>query len=423
MIYANFKNKLISDFETKRDMLVVRENQNRLESLFGIKDKSDRLYLNILNWFEIIAIRNVEALISELCETKGVTYYRNPTSASYYDTEIEIEGQKKYINFRSQPNAMNSSSIYKMVYSIKENDVPAMIVFLLKDGLESRESVNRFESRLKKIEDVNVECVLFEDFLEMLFGYEEKIAFLEEMADFKEEMHKAIGYQVTELCSPYNLEKLKQQLDSELSSFDYDAIKQQKYANTVTGGITNNDLSKHNFAIIKNVFIDNGRYKLLLGNSDFAESYLTSEWLYKKYFSLDELDNTFIVAGFLKSIEQLLWDIIFLVGQGRDIKGVSISEENQDEIDKTLGSLQYFLSNWSNDDLFQNSFGGGKHFVMNYLKKQISDWRKQYRNGYFHKHNLNDKDKIESIRDESYFLYLLILGTIRLTPSQVARLS
>ena len=423
MIYTNFKNKLISDFEIKRDMLVVRENQNRLESLFGIKDKSDRLYLNILNWFEIIAIQNVETLVSELCEVKGVTYYRNPTSANYYDMEIEIEGEKKYIDFKSQPNAMNSSSFNGMVYRIKENNVPTMIVFLLKDGVESREAINRFEARLKKIEDVKVECCLFEDFLERLFGCEEKIAFQEEMADFKEEMHKAIGYQVTELCSPYNLEKLKQQLDAELISFDYDDIKQQKYADMVASGISNNDLNNNNFTIIKNVFIGNGRYKLLLGNSDFAESYLTSEWLYKKYFSLDELDNTFIVAGFLKSIEQLLWDIIFLVGQGRDIKGVSISEENQDEIDKTLGSLQCFLSNWSNDDLFQNSFGGGKHFVMNYLKNQISDWRKQYRNGYFHKHNLNDKDKIESIREETYFLYMLILGTIRLTPSQVARLS
>ena len=197
MVYAKFKNKLISDFEIKRDMLVVRENQNRLESLFGIKDKIDHLYLNILNWFEIIAIQNVETLISELCETKGVTYYRNLTSTSYYDMEIEIKGEKKYIDFKSQPNAMNSSSVNGMVYRKKENNVPTMIVFLLKDGMESRAAVNRFETRLKKIEDVKVECVLLEDFLELLFGHEEKIAFQEGMVDFKEEMHKAIGYQVT----------------------------------------------------------------------------------------------------------------------------------------------------------------------------------------------------------------------------------
>jgi hypothetical protein len=191
----------------------------------------------------------------------------------------------------------------------------------------------------------------------------------------------------------------------------------------IASGVTANDLNGNNYELIKNAFINNQRYKLLLGNSDFAESYLTSEWLYKKYFALDELDNTFIVAGFLKSIEQLLWDIIYLIGQGREIKHVVISEENQEVIDKTLGSLQYFLSDWSNDDLFQNSFGTGKHYVMGYLKRQISDWRKQYRNGYFHKHNLTDQAKIEAIREETYFLYLLILGTIQLTPAQLAVLS
>ena len=45
------------------------------------------------------------------------------------------------------------------------------------------------------------------------------------------------------------------------------------------------------------------------------------------------------------------------------------------------------------------------------------------RNGYFHKRNLCDKDKIEAIREETYFLYLLILGSIKLTPSDIEKLS
>jgi hypothetical protein len=370
--------------------------------------------MSILNAFEMIAVENVEILIAELCRRNGICF-TNSVSANY-DMEIEINGIKKHIEFKGQPNAMNSPGASKMVQD-------AMIVFLLKDGVKSREAVSGFQARIRKMEGIHVECMLFEDFLELLFGENEKNAFRENMVDFKDEMHKAIGYQVTELCSPYNLEKLKNQLDDELVNFEYDKIKHQRYVDLIDVGLPANDLNNYNFNIIKNVYIQNGRYKLLLGNSDFAESYITSEWLYKKYFLLDELDNTFIVAGFLKSIEQLLWDIIFMVGQGRKVREIEISEENQDAIDKTLGSLQYFLSNWDNDDLFQNSFGNGKHFVMGYLKHQISDWREQYRNGYFHKHNLKDKEKIEAIREETYFLYLLIFGTIKLTPSQISQLS
>ena len=170
------------------------------------------------------------------------------------------------------------------------------------------------------------------------------------------------------------------------------------------------------------MFISSGRYKLLLGNSDFAQSFLTTEWLLKKYFSVEALDNTFIVAGYLKSIEQLLWRIISIIGQGRTIKNVVISQENMDDIDNTLGALQYFLSGYSNDDLFNSSFGNSKHFIMNYLRTQISDWRQQYRNGYFHKHNLTDINKISAIKEETYFLYMLILGAINLSSSEIRRL-
>lgn len=425
MDYKNFKKQLINDFQTKRDMLVVHENRNRLEleSLFGVKNKGDKLYMRILNEFEYMAFDSARNLIKELCEVKCIS---SSILERGHGMEININGEKKHIIFTNTPY---SSLVAGLRNRIKEDDIPEVVVFLLKDSLESREAVAWFET---KIERIDVECILFEDFLELLFGQEEKNAFQEEMADFEQEVHKEIGYQITELCSPYNLEKLKEQLAEEIKSYNYDRIKQQRYEEAKAKGMSAKDLYDNNFGIIKEVFIDDERYKLLLGNSDFAKSYLTSEWLYKKYFSLDELDNTFIVAGFLKSIEQLLWDIIFIVGQGRDINKkankkeyIKISEESQDEIDNTLGSLQWFLGDWENDALFLDSFGDENkiHFVMGYLRNQISDWRQKYRNGYFHKHNLNDKNKIESIREETYFLYLLILGTIKLNDQQVKRLS
>ena len=413
MIYNEFKKKLISDFEVKRDMLVLRNKGRKPEPLFGIKSDNDKLYMDILSAFETIAILNVENLVGQLCDLKGVA--RNPRPEDF-DVELMMNEKRVYYEFKTQPFSMDTRTRERMIERIEAADAPVKIVFLLKDGVESQRAIQIFEER------TGIESMLFEAFLGEVFGKEEEFAFADAMGDFKEEMHNAIGYQVTELCSPYNLAKLKSELDAELKAFDYDSIKTNRFTVLVANGEEDKELRKKNYDIIKNVFINNGRYKLLLGNGDFAESFLTSEWLYKKYFMLEELDNTFIVSGYLKSIEQLLWDIIFMVGQGRKIRKVTIDEKNEDVIDKTLGALQSFISNWSNMDLFQNAFGGGKSYVRDYLAIQISDWRNDYRNGYFHKHALKKKERIDAIREETYFLYLLILGAVWMTPEQVKKL-
>lgn len=135
------------------------------------------------------------------------------------------------------------------------------------------------------------------------------------------------------------------------------------------------------------------------------------------------MDNTFIVAGYLKSIEQLLWKIICILGQGRQIKGVAIANDTLQNMDVTLGSLQHFIAAYDNDDLFENTFGTSTHFIMRYLGNQISIWRQKYRNGYFHRQNLENKEQINTIRDETYFLYLLILGTVSLDEDETVLLN
>ncbi len=422
MPYNKFKKELIADFEMRKDMLVVQENGNRTESLFGIKDTNDRLYNKILDQFEMVAIADVEKLVSWLCQKKGVAYGMESGKVCAYDMVLELDGVATAIEFKGQPNSMGADQMARFVSKVAKNQMPLMLVFLLKEGIESRHALHSFMSRIPTVEGVQLECVLFEEFLERAFGSEERALFCDAMVNFKEDMHKAIGYQVTELCSPYNLDKLKKELDAQIRNYDYDSIKAQRFVQQHANGQGDRDISDKEYGVIKNVFLNHGRYKLLLGNADFAESYVTSEWLYQKYFALDELDNTFIVAGYLKSIEQLLWDIIYLVGQGRDIKGVTIAPNNQNQVDRTLGALQYFLSDWGNDDLFMNAFGNGKHFVMKYLKKQISDWRDMYRNGFFHKHVLKDVQKVDAIREETYFLYMLILGTVKLSPADIHRL-
>ena len=261
----------------------------------------------------------------------------------------------------------------------------------------------------------------FEEFIEKLFGYDEKMKFLQSMKDFKAEVHQVRGYRITELCSSANRVKLKKSLLTELKEFDYKTVKEEK--NTVLKGAKNYvELSDTDFLHIYERFQTNELYKLLLGDMDFAKSFLTSEWLYKKYFTLSELDNTFIVAGYLKSVEQMLWDIVLILGKGRTIQNTLISDENLNLLNKTLGSLEHFFEDRANLDLFRDVFGNNKGFVVKYLKSQIDLWRINYRNGYFHKRKLNERSTVENIRKETVYLYMIILGSIDLTSENIRSL-
>lgn len=413
-MYERFKKRLLDEMEMKRDMMVLNASEPSLESIFEVSSSDDKLYRRILNEFDRIAVRHVENLICDLCDKYKIDIELVANRGSF-DLEISIDGQKCCIEFKTSPIVFNSPSYSRFADSVQNCKQPVYLVYLLKDSYRSRSAIAKQDLRMREKYDMsNLKTMLFEDFLLELFGVDELNLFKKVMITYKEEMHQAVGYQITEIFNPHNLATLKSELEQDILNFEYDRVKTDRFIESHSIDSNYRDLNDSNFRKIKDLFLNQKRYKLLLGNSDFAKSFLTSEWLIKKYFSLQEMDNTFIVAGYLKSIEQLLWSIIHIIGQGRQIRGITIGNDNADDIDTTLGSLQHFIANYDNDDLFENVFGRSTHFVMNYLRNQLSDWRKKYRNGYFHKHNLEDKERINAIRDETFFLYLLILGTISL---------
>lgn len=413
-MYREFKRRLLEEMQMRRDVLVLNASQPSVEPIFEVTSSDDKLYRRILDEFDRVAVRHVEDLLYDLCVKYGVDVEKSD-NAGEYDLMISIKEQLCCIELKTSPMVFNSASLVRFIDRANNCQCPVYLVYLLKDSQKNRNAIVRQESRMQKIADVfNLKIMLFEDFILELFGSNELKLFKKEMLTYKDEMHQAVGYQITEIFNVHNFTLLKTELEEELLYFQYDRIKTEKFSELHSADASFRDLNNVNFTNIKNRFLNRKRYKLLLGNSDFAKSFLTSEWLLKKYFLLSEMDNTFIIAGYLKSIEQLLWDIIRIIGQGRKIKNVTIEEDNTRKIDTALGSLQYFITNYENDDLFEIVFGTSTHFVMRYLRTQLSAWRTKYRNGYFHKQNLENRELINIIRDETLFLYLLILGTISL---------
>lgn len=422
-MYQKFKKSLLEEMELRRDMIVLKESDPSIEPLFEVTSADDKLYRRILDEFDRIAVRHVEGLLFDLCRKYGVEAGMG-TGAEQYDLQIIINGQPSCVELKTSALAFRGDAFRKFADQVGKCSQPVYLVYLLKDSLQSRNTVTRQEAEVKGSYGIhNLNVMLFDDLLLKLFGAKELRRFKNAMLTYKDEMHQAVGYRITEIFNDHNLANLKSELDEELRNFDYARIKEERFNELHAANPSLGDLNDFNFNKIKNMFIDQGRYELLLGNRDFAKSFLTSEWLFKKYFSMEGMDNTFIVAGYLKSIEQLLWGIIYLVGQGRELHDDTIEADNADHIDTTLGSLQRFITAQANEDLFDEVFETGRHFVRLYLRKQLSDWRKKYRNGFFHKHNLEDREKIDAIRDETFFLYFLILGSLSLDADTISALS
>jgi hypothetical protein len=71
-------------------------------------------------------------------------------------------------------------------------------------------------------------------------------------------------------------------------------------------------------------YLENKYYLSLIGKSDFAKSFITSEYLFKQYDCSDQFDYTAIVSGYLKCVEQLLYHIVcFVVDKDLQIKSTS----------------------------------------------------------------------------------------------------
>ncbi len=432
-IYEEFKTKLLKEMEESKDKQILRAKILSPEYLFDIDLENDTLYRSLLNEFRYLTLRHTEILVQRLADKYGYeTTPKNELHGSF-DVGMNINGEFVYIVFKNSPWSYDSASRSRFIQKVQSCGHTVYQVFLLKDSYYSRRTVNSFCERIRQTADCeNLKIMLFEDLICDVFGENELKEFREAMADFREEMHEAIGYNITELFNEQNLRKFRAETENELKLMDYDAVKLKQKNEITAKNPYYRELYDNNYEIIKNNYINGKMYRLLLGNGDFALSFIQSEWCFKKHNFKNYYDKTGIVSGYLKSIEQLLWDIIKIVGKNRPIrsnsrtneKTVKITPENIDLVDTALGSLEYFITSYSNGDLLLGSLAISEKYksVQHYLKAQIKDWREKHRNGYFHKHNLENAGKAADIREQTLFLYMLILGSVKLDEKSIVLL-
>lgn len=117
------------------------------------------------------------------------------------------------------------------------------------------------------------------------------------------------------------------------------------------------------------------------------------------------IDLSVVALGYFKTVEQLLFEVIKLFHSGSELS----------EDDFTLGLIATYYKRF-------NPYGDSIYpFTKSYIKEYVF-YYKDLRNGYSHKHNITDKDKIDEIRNATYDLIFLILGSHKFNDEKLSKL-
>ncbi len=144
-------------------------------------------------------------------------------------------------------------------------------------------------------------------------------------------------------------------------------------------------------------------------HKDWISSIFSSEKLFNDVGYLQGVDNTSLVTGYLKSIEQLLGNLIIddskenryspsFILNGKEI---IINEETLNDVGM-LGNLTKYIK-------YNHLFIKNKNHK-EILVKLLNEYRKYTRNGYLHKDSIHSYQNIVDIRKDSIALTIIIIN-------------
>lgn len=275
-----------------------------------------------------------------------------------------------------------------------------------------------------------IECICVKELFDLLFPNEYE-RFLAHVDRFNEEVRNMIAFTLIEQPTIKRMpaikaacvERLREDVEgmrNGLLSGDclHDNCDQSTTADIVLGP----DQVEKLYAR----FLGEGICNALVGECDFAESYISSEWLYQMNRITQTLEQTGTAVGYIKSIEQLLFSVAALFKDKayamswRDKDGVS----RREPWDKKFANPEK-VSLWSLIDFFSESNNIGLLCLDppfdGVLQSTLHEFRKEYRNKYLHKANLIGEEGLKDLnvlRKKVELIYLLVLGGCSITEDQ-----
>lgn len=292
-------------------------------------------------------------------------------------------------------------------------------------------------------------------FLQMMFGTDERNAFLKFANQYTEEVREYLGLSVTRSLTPNAHFSFRRSADYELRQFDYlgkyqmlretdvykktlDEVRKEdekkKNKNPRYKGKSLTPISDTQWKKLYENVVEKAYYKVLLGKCDFAQSFLTAEWLFDSMSAAGRIDYSPVAMGYFKSVEQLIWRILALHKNENlsikekgsqvylSINGPQIVWDNNgfaDNLDTTIGALIGAIDFYKNRQMIFR--GTIDEYTRDAIVIMLNVF-KHLRNGYTHKDNITDWEFIIFVRNVAYVVYYLLLGSCTISANDVIRL-
>lgn len=410
--YSIALDSLIDIVQKSRDK--IYENHGRFEKSMGalifLGDSRFGTYSSIVSANEYRASKVIESLaVTLFSEQNKSNYILYPVDSAYERAPFKIiitEGKTKIgVAFSN----LNDASEYYKPFIDGNYKVDKLKLVIINDPDDlSREANFSLVNKVNVDSGIQIERVPILDFWTEYFGDDECNNLCEFCNQFNEKAKSIIGFNTVVTPTEKALNQFRDSIGNDILS--------RTYAENIPDSIYETQVS----TMLRN-YLARGLWRAMIGTSTFATSFVTSEWFYKMYQLTENLDLTAIVTGYLKSIEQLLFEIVLLSeGTGITIKSkgkdiVLFDKENIDNIDITLGALEQVINH--NPRLLDVN-----RYAKEHLLDAIDDWRSKQRNGYFHKDNIHDMNKVNEIREKAFQLYFLILGCCTIGDDQFDKL-
>lgn len=253
------------------------------------------------------------------------------------------------------------------------------------------------------------------------------------------EIQSIIGYKIITMPDAYNV-SVREKVGEELLQHNFvDKLRAEINNKSAQGKLPNTQQRiEGQLHIIDDNYRKRNLYRVLLGTTSFAESFISSEWYYRTNSLSMSIEQTAVAAGYIKSVEQLLYEIVSLwkgktlsTGNYPTIKRkakpnqdkskeskylIYSSDSDEKDMDLSLGSLIGFIKYNGHKEMWETD-----GTVRGTILDQLESYKDNVRNGFFHKHNVSASE-IDEIREQTMFVHYLLLGALKISEKNKERL-
>lgn len=427
-----------------------REKKREYVSGFPIFGLAEQKYYHSKSQEEILEWRVRDELVNKIFDYLFNTHgydirwrIKDETTAGYRNEENEKEFPVEFFIVKDGRFLAYRYSAFTVDYSIPDNLPKHFYLSYRQTGVEKIEKWYQIiwdEVIDGKIEEKIQNQITVEKLFEEYFSKEEFVLYIDKVRKAVASANMLMGFQTIQKLESNNLALFKEKIVNELP----DICKMKYWEITKKGSIiskvVNISWEDKDIKKIQNNFETKQRSLALIGSEKFAQSFVTSEYLYRIFKEESVLDYTAVVCGYIKCVEQLCESIIFnilpklgldLYYPARHLKPseksalcrlkelkmnktwkVLLKEGNQKYFDKdlTMNQMFYFF-----EDNGKKIFDIESEITINQMVQCMKNYCNFDRNGYLHKHNISKSEVVERIRNNTLVISYWLLGGICMT--------